>query len=111
MTIGQKGIRAGTRIPLELPVQIRWKSQAGSEQIAKGITANISGNGLYFFASVCLQHDTPVNIRVTFPVEITHVPIELVCEGRVICQRRTDLSAGIVVIIDDYSLAAMERAV
>lgn len=106
MKIERKGIRAGARIPVELPVQIQWKNGAGTERIAKGITANISGNGLFILAKVRLQHDTPVNLRVALPVDITHIPVELLCEGRVVRQRSADLSAGIGVIIDDYRLAA-----
>lgn len=109
MSNEQNGIRAGTRIPVELPVQIRWKSGAGIERIAEGTTGNISGNGLFIVAPVRLQHDTSINLKVSLPIEVTHVPVELLCEGRVIRQRKTDVSGGIGVIIDNYRLAAMER--
>lgn len=106
MSIEQKGIRGGTRIPVELPVQIRWRSRAGIEQFAEGKTGNVSGNGLFIVGPVRLRHDTPINLTVSFPVEVTHVPIRLECEGRVIRQRRTASLHGIGVVIDDYNLAA-----
>lgn len=107
MSTEQKGIRVGTRIPVELPVQIRWKGRAGIEQFAEGKTMSMSGNGLFITAAVQLRHDTPVNFTVLLPADITHVPVQLLCEGRVVRQQRTGPETGIGVVIDDYRLAAM----
>lgn len=109
MALNQKGIRGGTRIPVELPVQIRWRSPAGIERSAQGKTGNMSGNGLFIVAPVRLRHDTPINLTVLLPAEVTHVPMQLQCEGRVIGQRRSGAAAGLGVVIDDYRLAAMRR--
>lgn len=105
MSILRKGIRGGTRIPVELPVRIRWRSQAGIERFAEGKTGNVSGNGLFIVAPIQLRHDTPINLTVSLPVEVTHVPVLLECEGRVIRQFRAGPPEGIGVIIDDYNLA------
>jgi len=106
MVLGQKGIRAGTRIPVELPVLMRWKSRAGIERLAQGKTASMSGNGLFIVAPVRLRRDTPISFTVVLPAEITHVPMQLQCAGRVIRQRRTGTPAGLGVVIDDYRFAA-----
>jgi len=106
MALGQKGIRGGTRIPVELPVQIRWKSRAGIERLAQGKTESMSGNGLFIVAPLRLRHDTPIYFTVALPAEVTHVPMQLQCAGRVIRQRRTGMPAGLGVVIDDYRLAA-----
>jgi PilZ domain len=107
MTPGRKGIRVGIRIPVELPVQIRWKTQAGVEQSAQGKTENMSGNGLFIMAPVHLRRDTRIQFTVLLPAEITKVPVELQCVGRVIRQRRAGASGGLGVVIDDYHLAAV----
>lgn len=107
MTPGRRGIRGGTRIPVELPVQIRWKTLAGVEQSAQGKTENMSGNGLFIMAPVHLRHDTYIQFTVRLPPEITGAPVELQCVGRVIRQHQTGAPGGLGVVIDDYQLAAV----
>ena len=106
MNLEQKGIRGGTRIPVELPVQIRWKSPAGIERFMHGKTAGMSGNGLFIVAPLRLRHDMPVTFTVTLPAEITNVPVQLQCVGRVIRQHQSGTPAGVGVVIDDYKLSA-----
>lgn len=106
MTRGQKGIRAGTRIPVELPVQIHWKTPAGAERSAQGKTESMSGNGLFILAPIRLRHGTPINFTVSLPADVTKVPMQLHCKGRVIRQGRTAGPNGLGVVIDDYRLAA-----
>ena len=101
-----KGIRAGTRIPVELPVQIRWKTQAGNEKVALGKTENMSGNGLFILAPVRLRHDTPIQFTVALPPEVTNRPMQLHCEGRVVRRHKGNAAAGLGVVIDDYLLSA-----
>jgi PilZ domain len=107
MNPGQKGIRGGTRIPVELPVQIHWKSSAGTERFAHGKTGSMSGNGLFIVAPLRLRHDMPITFTITLPAEVTNVPMQLQCVGRVIRQHRTGTPAGLGVVIDDYRLSAM----
>ena len=111
MSIEQKGIRGGTRIPVELPVQIRWTTRDGIEEFVEGKTSSMSGNGLFIAAAVQLRHDTPINFTVSLPAEITNIPMQLLCEGRVIRQQQTGAPPGIGVVIDDYHLAAVEQQV
>lgn len=108
MSLGQRGIRAGTRIPVELPVQIRWKSPAGIERCTQGKTESISGNGLFIAAPVRLRRNMPITFIVTLPAEVTHVPMQLHCVGRVIRQYRAGTPAGVGVVIDDYRLSAVK---
>lgn len=109
MATGRKGIRVGSRIPVELPVMIRWKTQAGLERRVQGKTENMSGTGLFVVTSVRLRNDTPIQLTVALPAEITKTPIRLHCEGRVMHQHRTGAVAGLGVVIDSYHLSAVGR--
>jgi len=66
MTTGRKGkgIRGGTRIAVELPVQIRWKTQSGIERSAQGKTGSMSGNGVFILVPIRLRHDTHIHFTV-----------------------------------------------
>ncbi|HZT69103.1 MAG TPA: PilZ domain-containing protein [Terriglobia bacterium] len=102
----RKGIRGGIRIPVELPVQIRWKTPAGAERSAHGKTETMSGNGLFILAPVRLKHGTPIKFTVSLPADVTKVPMQLQCEGRVVRQQKSGGAAGLGVVIDNYRLAA-----
>ena len=104
-------LRAGVRIPVELPAQIRWKNRAGKYREAQGKTATISGNGLFMTVPLRLRHETPVTITVTLPVEVTKIPLELLCEGRVVRQHLTPQLPGIGAIIDHYQFRPAHRPV
>jgi PilZ domain len=109
MSIEPRGIRGGTRIPVELPVHIRWKSPAGIDRFANGKTRSISGTGLLILAPVRLRSDTPISFEVSLPVEITRVPVRLQCKGRVIRQQGSGAPAGLGVVLDDYRIAVIKR--
>jgi len=111
MTLGRKGIRGGTRIAVELPVHIRWKTQAGTERYAEGKTESMSGNGLFILAPVRLRHDTSIRFTVLLPTEVTRTPMQLQCVGRVVRQQKTKSSPGLGVVIDDYRLASVKCSV
>jgi hypothetical protein len=108
MALGAKGIRGGTRIPVELPVEIRWKSQAGKEKSAQGKTQNMSGNGLFILAPVRLRSNTPVEFTVSLPAKVTNTPVTLQCKGRVVRQHKGGKRGGLAVVIDDYCFASNE---
>lgn len=107
----QKGIRGGTRIPVELPVRIRWKGPGGIEKAAKAKTGSMSGNGLFIVAPLRLRHNLPITFTISLPADVTNVPMELKCVGRVVRQQRAGESAGLGVVIDDYRLSAVKPAV
>ncbi|HET7215251.1 MAG TPA: PilZ domain-containing protein [Terriglobia bacterium] len=104
----RQGIRGGIRIPVELQVHLRWKTQAGAERSAQGKTESMSGNGLFILAPVRLRNDTPIQFTVLLPAEVTKTPMQLQCMGRVVRQRRSKPSAGLGVVIDDYRLTSMK---
>jgi hypothetical protein len=104
-----KYLRAGIRIPLELPVEIRWKNPAGRPRQVQGKTACISANGMCMALPVRLRHHTPITITIDLPVEITKVPLQLCCAGRVVSQ--PPRHAGVGAIIDDYHIRAAQRPV
>ena len=101
--------RTSQRIPMELPVEIRWKSSAGSPKQAKGKTGNISGSGLFIALPVRLHPATSVMIRLRFPREVTHVPLELMCQGRVVRWDHHGQVQGMGAVIDEYELRPVPR--
>jgi len=111
MSMERKGIRAGTRIPMELPVSIRWKSPAGIERRVEAKTGDISGNGLFILTPVRLRHDTEIQFTVLLPSEVTKVRTQLHCQGRVVRRRVRGAAAGIGVVIDDYQLLSPRQPV
>jgi hypothetical protein len=101
--------RISQRIPVELPVEIRWKSRAGSLKHAMGKTGNISGSGLFIETPVRLHRATSVMIKVMLPPEITQVPLELLCKGRVVRWSQHGQVQGLGAVIDEYELRPKPR--
>lgn len=104
-------LRSGARIPLELPVQITWRTRAGQPKHAQGKTATMSGNGLYMEIPIRLRALTPISITVSLPIELTKMPLQLLCEGRVVKQEGDTLPTGLGAIIDDYRIRRVPRVV
>jgi hypothetical protein len=96
--------RASQRIPMELPVEIRWKGRAGSSKQAMGKTGNISGSGLFMELPVRLHRETSVTIKVVLPRKGSHVPLELLCQGRIVRWSRHGQVRGLGAVIDEYEL-------
>lgn len=108
MSMNQR--RTSQRIPMELPVEIRWKNRAGSLKQAIGKTGNISGSGLFIEIPVRLHRATSVAIKVTFPREATQVPLELLCQGRVVRWNQRGKIQGLGAVIDEYELRPVPRS-
>jgi hypothetical protein len=102
-------LRASQRIALELPVEIRWKSRAGSSRQAVGKTGNISGSGLFIEVPVRPHPATRVTIKVLLPREVTQVPLELLCQGRVVRWSQRGKTQGLGAVIDEYELRPAQR--
>ncbi len=98
------GIRASVRIPLELPVQVRWKSARGAYRQVRGKTGPMSGNGLFMIVPVRPPRRTPITFTIPLPAEITKVPLELYCQGRVVRRSQPGERSGVAAVIDDYRL-------
>jgi hypothetical protein len=96
--------RTSNRLPMELPVEIRWKSRAGSQKQAMGKTGNISGSGLFIEIPIRLHRATSVMIKVMLPRELTKVPLELLCQGRVVRWNQHGQVQGLGAVIDEYEL-------
>jgi hypothetical protein len=101
--------RTGKRIPVELPVEVRWKSKAGSLRHALGKTGNISGSGLFIEIATKLHTATSVMIRVKLPSEVTKVPLELLCQGRVVRWNKQGPVQGLGAVIDEYELRPVKQ--
>jgi hypothetical protein len=102
--VGIKNIRGSLRVPLELPVQIRWKSVGGRTQRVEGKTSNISGNGLFMAIPRRLSPGARIAFTIMLPAEIAKIPIKLICRGRVVRQHKSNSLKGVAAIIDDYKL-------
>ena len=74
-------LRGGVRLPLELPVEVRWRGRRGKKQHAQGKTVAISGNGFYILLPKRLAHETPIDFTMDLPVELTRVPMKLAGQG------------------------------
>ncbi|MBI4164554.1 MAG: hypothetical protein HY508_02340 [Acidobacteria bacterium] len=100
-------LRTGGRIPIELPVEIRWKSPDGKLKAAQGKTVSISSNGVHTTVAAKLRPQTAITITVRLPLEFTKIPLQLFCQGRVI--RRVPGTTGLRALIDDYKLRPVGR--
>ena len=96
--------RAYRRIPVELPVSLRWRTPTGAKRQIRGKTENVSRMGLFVVAPIRLRRETPISFTVILPQEVTRVPIELACQGRVVRSSRAGELPGFGAIIDDYEL-------
>ena len=101
--------RTGQRFPMKLPVEIQWKSPAGSLRKATGKTGNISGSGLFIEIPIRLRRATSITIKVVLPPEVTHVPLELLCKGRVVRWNQHGQVQGVGATIDEYELRPVRR--
>lgn len=104
-------LRSGARIPLELPVEITWKTRAGKPQRAQGKTATMSGNGVLMTVPVKLRADTPISIAVRLPKDVTSTPLVLFCKGRVVSQPKSASAESVGAIIDDYRFRPAPKSV
>ena len=100
-------LRTGGRIPIELPVEIRWKAPNGKLRRAQGRTASISSNGVHLTVAAKVRPQTPIKITVKLPLEFTKVPLQLHCQGRVV--RQAPGASGLRAVIDDYKLRPAGR--
>ena len=96
--------RAYRRIPAKFEVNVLWKTRSGRQRQVQAKTENVSGTGMFMMVPVRLRRETPISFTVILPPEITQVPVELVCWGRVVRSSRAGEPAGFGAIIDEYEL-------
>ena len=92
------------RYPLMLPVQVRWKARRGSVGRALGKTGDMSSSGLLVVMPSPLPLGTTINVTINLPIELTKVPVELSCLGRVVRKSRMGKNQGIGAIIEDFQV-------
>jgi hypothetical protein len=97
------------RYPLRLPAQVRWKSHGTSAGGVQGETEDISSSGLLVVIPNHLPLGTTINITIHLPVELTKVPVELSCQGRVVRKSRMTKGQGISAIIEDFELRPLPQ--
>jgi len=101
--------RQGKRYPLSLPVQVRWKARGRRVGRAQGKIGDISSSGLLVVIPNRLPLGTAINVTINLPVELTKVPVELSCLGRVVRKSRMGKGQGISAIIEDFQLRASRQ--
>ena len=108
MSVNQR--RSSERIAMNLPVEIQWQSRAGNTKQAVGKTGNISGSGLFIEIPIRLQRETSLIIKVVLPREGTQVPLELLCQGRVVRRNHRGQVQGLGAVIDQYELRPVTQS-
>jgi hypothetical protein len=98
--------RQGKRYPLTLPARVRWKARGRSVGRAQGKIGDISSSGLLVVIPKPLPLGTTINVTINLPMELTKVPVELSCLGRVVRKSRMGKGQGISAIIEDFQLRA-----
>ena len=96
--------RAHKRIPAQFEVSVLWTTRSGKQRQVKAETKDVSGTGMFMSVPVRLRPETPITFKVTLPTEITRVPVELVCQGRVVRASRAGEPPSFGAIIDDYEI-------
>jgi len=110
VTINMNERRVSQRIPMGLPIEIRWKTRAGTLKQAVGKTGNISGNGLLIEIPIRLPRSTSLMMNVLLPRGKTQAPLELSCQGRVVRLKGNGQVDGLCVVIDEYELRPVSLA-
>jgi hypothetical protein len=96
--------RLSARVPLELPVQLRWKTTTGKSRQVDARTGNISANGMFVTVPHRLRHNAPIAFRVNLPSEITRTPVQLQGHGRIVRRSGPGQAPGVAAIIDEYEI-------
>ena len=96
--------RQGERYPLKLPAEVRWKSPGKAVRRARGEIGDISASGLLVIIPNPLPLGTSINVTINLPIELTKVPVELSCMGRVVRKSPIGKGQGISAIIEDFQL-------
>jgi len=96
--------RQGTRYPLKLPAEVRWKARGRSAGRVTGETEDISSSGLLVVIPRHLPLGTTINVTINLPIELTKVPVELSCKARVVRKSPMGKGQGISAIIEDFQI-------
>ncbi|MCL6482306.1 MAG: PilZ domain-containing protein [Firmicutes bacterium] len=102
--------RAAQRFKLTLPLVVRWQAEPASGVVTE--TRDVSSRGVYFFVPGTVRKDSPVELILTLPHEITLAgPVRVRCLGRVV---RTEVRhggrVGVVAMIERYEFLRGEDA-
>jgi hypothetical protein len=95
--------RRAHRFELQLPVTIRWRD--GDEvREALVVSEDISSNGIYFMLRAGIKEDTPIELEMILPHEITLAgPLRVRCFGRIRrCELREGTDAAMAATIEKY---------
>ena len=101
--------RTGQRFPLKLPVEIQWKSPSGGLRKATGKIRDISSNGIFIEIPIRVPRATSISIKAVLPREVTRVPLELLCKGRVVRWNRHGQVQGVGATINEYEFRPVPR--
>jgi hypothetical protein len=71
----------------------------------------MSSSGLLVVIPNPLPLGTTINVTINLPIELTKVPVELSCLGRVVRKSRMGKGQGISAIIEDFQLRPSRQKV
>ena len=106
--------RTAQRFRLKLPMMVRWTNGSAVGE-ARTESRDVSSRGVYFFLPNNVKNDSPVEIVLTLPHEITLAgPVRVRCLGRV--QRseenlKENEHIGIVAHIERYEFLRSDEGV
>jgi len=101
--------RTGQRFLLKLPVEVQWRSPAGDLRKSTGKIRDISGSGIFIDIPIRVPRSTNISIKAVLPLEVTRVPLELLCKGRVVRWNRHAQGQGLGATIDEYEFRPISR--
>ncbi len=103
--------RAAQRFKLALPLVVRWQAESAGGVVTE--TRDVSSRGVYFLVPGAVQKDSPVELVMTLPHEVTLVgPVRVRCLGRVVrTEVRNGGRVGVVAVIERYEFLRGEGAV
>jgi len=95
--------RRAYRFELRSPILIKWKDDNENRE-ARVVSEDISSNGIYFVLQKGIQKDTPVDLEMTLPNEITLAgPLRVRCSGHIQrCDVKEGSTSGMAVAIEKY---------
>jgi hypothetical protein len=103
--------RAAQRFKLALPLMVRWQAESAGGVVTE--TRDVSSRGVYFLVPGAVRKDSPVELVMTLPHEVTLAgPVRVRCLGRVVrTEVRNGGRVGVVAVIERYEFLRGEDAV
>jgi len=95
--------RVAKRLGVGVPIVIEWRAEGGAIRRTRGVTRDISQQGLYCFLETPVPSGLPVEFDVVFPTELTAAqPLALHCQGKALRSDVQDRRFGLAASIEAH---------